>query len=210
MKRLLLITLSILFVLCGCASTESYKVKPDGTTISIYDRGTDVTYQNLPCKIQIDDKSITIESVDFYQDKAKHGYNLYAIMTVDTSKLTDDDIYWIDKDDVLDIRLNVDSEENNFESEYLSTISYLDSSNKRYISYLLMDESRYSFENADYDISVNATQKEKYMYNDSQLQKENSYYVFNIKVSNGLSIPSSKEIEPEMYEAMVTAINNLA
>lgn len=151
--------------------------------------------RSLPIDAAIYKTSLTIESVEFYQDKSDHGYYLYAILTLDISELDGDDIYWMDKDNVLDFDLYITSEDNNYKQQSLTRLIYMDDEGKRYIFFTLTEEPRYSLENASYSMNFSVKHENSY--------ERDYYYVINQNLSDGELLPTTDSLDKKMYNAFV-------
>lgn len=217
MKKIMLVT-SLVVILCllmGCEVTtpaESY-VDSDGTSVTVNDYGTSYVIEQLPKNIIIDDKSISLETVNFYQIKGEHGYQLYATVKINAENLTEDDKYWINKNDKLDFNIYINSQENDYDNKSMMRIHTADLENTRTIYFWLSDESRYSFETATYDISARIVQDAKYDSTDNdgediKLNKEDSYYLFDHPVSDG-ALPSLDDLGPEDNRAFYEGLTSV-
>lgn len=216
-RKLLLITccLTISFTNLGCGSSNynesnsiNLETSDNGTSIMRRDSGDTYTIESIPHDISYDGKNIILDSVNLYEDKVDHGYSLYALVNFDFSDLSDDDIYWMEEDEDLDVTIYVDSEQNKFEDERMNTFSRIrrTTSDIYSVALRISDKYRYSLSNDSYNVCVNLKQGGTYKYDDSELDKTDTYYYFDLKIPEDIETTSS--IDKFTYDSMVASLNN--
>ena len=134
-----------------------------------------------------------MDSINFYQDYENEKYYFYAIAELDFSNLNKADISYLEKDDNFRLSINIDSEENHYDNEYMSLLSITNKNNIMYFSFALMSGDIYeSLENGEYTIACN-------------IQKD-TYYLFNQEIS---SLDKSENIDKDIYNDMLNGINRI-
>ena len=168
-KKLLIASLLIGLSLSiyGCSNTymSDKETEADGTSVEHNDSGDIYCIEGLPRNLVYDNKEITVKSITFYEDKVDHAYSLYALVDFDMSGLTEDDIYWLGKDNDLDVIVYVDDEENEFDNERLSLLRTVQLPDGTYrFAFQMRGSYRYSLCGKSSDLVVYVTQGGKYKY----------------------------------------------
>jgi len=97
------------------------RVEDRGITFTA--RGGEKSILEFNPQLFLNDKIITISSLEFYQDEVDHEFRLYVILGLNLSQLDENDIHWMDKDKALDFNLSITDERNNFDNQDLSSIA---------------------------------------------------------------------------------------
>lgn len=201
-KRLVLVIIIILvLIIVGiglynnliAAKKKSKNFFVSDVTVEKNGIGNTYTFKELPLEIFLDDKKFTLDSINFYQDYENEKYYFYAIAELDFSNLNKADISYLEKDDNFRLSINIDSEENHYDNEYMSLLSITNKNNIMYFSFALMSGDIYeSLENGEYTIACN-------------IQKD-TYYLFNQEIS---SLDKSENIDKDIYNDMLNGINRI-
>lgn len=176
MKRLLAFTLAVLVLLSCPALADSITTKKDafGNLVMIMDSGKNIGVEKLPYSIEYNAKTIPFVSISAYQEKAQHSYTLFVIVTLDVSALSDDEVYWLRKDD-LDVSLYATQENNGFDFDSLSKLGLIWWTDIKQIDIVFTspftDEYRYPFNDIEVFSSVSLKQEETYQYTSSTTNK---------------------------------------
>ena len=190
-KSILLILLVSVFMLCSCSSTSSsnsYTLE-DGTVVRESESGTDYTFKSLPFDIPYNDTFVTFESIEYYEDLLDYSHHLYCVITLDVSQLDDAQLHWLTESD-LNISGALFHEKNKYDvylrdtgitssyaligmtdpDTYLCFMnSRIDSKNKLICIFTsdFSEENRYSFSGADFNVTIEISQDETYIYTSS-------------------------------------------
>ena len=185
----------IALCICGCGSVD-YSVVPfteeDGTRVEQGESGDTYFFESMPRTITYDEKEIKLSNISFYEDKLKHSYNLYVLVDFDMLDLTEDDIYWMEKERDLDVSVYVDDEDNRFDNETLSLLRKVRLSDGTYrFAFCTSGVYRYNLCGASCDVSIHMTQEDTYEYKNSkgerrELNKEDTYYYFGCPIPDQL------------------------
>jgi len=191
---MLLIICIFVFILIGC-DTNSYTVeKTDdgGTIVYSSDYGTTYSYDELPINIEYNGNDIKCLYTEIYQEKAEHGYDIYVVASIDLSELSEDDIYWIGKDEELRISVLLTNKENDVEGVSMNELCMLENNNVRRIVFYLNDTYRYTFAN-----SCLST------FTDIKKGKQTDTFIYKTIVSD--NIKSTSEIGKDLLEEISAA-----
>ena len=209
-KSILLILLISVFLLCSCSSTSSsikYYTLEDGTDVYEMESGNSYVCEGLPFDIPYNDTLVTIESVEYYEEVSDYSHHLYCVITLDVSQLDDTQLHWLTESD-LSIYCFLSHEKNRYENYYRSTQmtsaydligkhdpdtylcfmnSRIDSKNKLICIFTsdFSEENRYSFSGSDFDITVDISQDETFLFTSddgetSVMSKTNKASVFMV------------------------------
>lgn len=183
----------------------NYFIENDGTTVLVSDYGNSYTLKQLPKNLKYNDKSILLETIEFYQDKNNYVYDLYAIVTLNLSELSDEEIYWMLKNNDLDYySIDIDSEKNEYKDKPLSYLNKSLQNSELKLLFYLQEDSRYSFESGTFDFNFQIKQSEKYTDDKGNAYNKRisySYYDENI-CEEGNTLPSTEELDEITYKAM--------
>ena len=208
----LLIGLSLSIYGCGNTNMSGKETEADGTSVEHKDSGDIYCIEGLPRNLVYDGKEITVKSITFYEDKVDHAYSLYALVDFDMSGLTEDDIYWLGKDNDLEVIVYVDDEENEFDNERLSLLRTVQLPDGTYrFAFQMRGSYRYSLCGKSSDLVVYVTQGGKYKYKNkdgeiTELDKKDIYYYFGCPIPEELE--SSDAIDEFTQNAMVEGFQN--
>lgn len=209
MKKKLLITsllIALSFSIHGCSKTNTntntktntntyvadMDMETDGTSIFHMVDGDTYYMETLPRKIIYDDKEFTLKSITFYEEKVDHAYFLLALVDFDVSSLTEDDVYWMQKDNDLYVTVSIDDEENEFDDKELTFLQkvWLSDGTYRYV-FRMQDNYRYSLCGKVSNLAVYVTQGGKYEHENmdgemEELDKKDTYYYYNCPIPEEL------------------------
>ncbi len=217
MKKKLLIT-SLLIALSlsiyGCSNTymSDKETEADGTSVYHKESGDLYYIETLPRNIVYDGKEVTVKSINFYEDKENHAYSFYALVDFDMSDLTDDDIYWMEKDNDLEVSVYVDDEDNEFDNERLSLLCKVRLSDSTYrFAFQMGGSYRYSLCGKNCNLMIDMTQGGKYKYKNkdgeiTELDKIDSYDYIGYLIPEELE--TSDAIDEVTQKAMVEGLKN--
>lgn len=135
-KRCMAILLIFCILTVGCSSEPA--------------RPSSITFENLPGEIAYNDTIITLSDVSFCEvyTESDHGYTGYCIVTVDRSNLTDDDVYWMLKQDLrepqaeFEVNAYLTSEINSLELERMSLLQRIYNDKNIYFVFFTDDIQR--------------------------------------------------------------------
>lgn len=184
MKKILLMMViwCLLLSLCACTST------PANTSYTSIDRGEYEFESGIPFQMNYNGKELTVSNISAYEQYTSHQYTLYVVVKIDASDLTDDELYWLQKDDI-DADLSITCEDNNMENDSMSllgSLRYTDTKQLNLVYYTsFFHETRYSFAGSRIKCSFRATQKEKYEYEyngekQSSKKVNVAYYTYDV------------------------------
>lgn len=219
---LLFITI-VCLTACSSVTTPSdtTSVENDGTVVIENEHGITKTVKSIPYSdIRYNDKNITLSSVDIYNLESEHGYYPLVVIRFDFSSLTEDDIYWLMKDQhsvirVFDPYIYFTSEQNNLDSERMKEwFSEYDNETAMYI-FCISDEFKNDFSDADVTVVLDIEQDETYISKDEEGNEKNynksNYYHWYINHSeNELEIPvlDSSDIPADVLLGIQSGADN--
>lgn len=208
MKKLFWLLLAA-FILAGCGESSS-AIKTESTTYinedgnSTYEssRGTRITYDSLPGKVDYNGVPITLTDVSAYEIKSdeSYSYTLYVVARVDVSQLSDEQIHWLREEDI-DMRIYLTSEQNGYDFDTLSQLGSLFITDLHYIDFVYMtsvlDSNRNSFGGSELSVSLDVTQEKTYVFTNDDGKENDLHKVNSISYHYDIpdSVPSSGEIE---------------
>lgn len=212
-RWLFIFTICIGLTGCGSQSNNTTVTEGDENVTYSSDSGTDYFFDSLPFVMNYNESNINYIDVDFYQDETEHGYSIYAIAAFNIRNLSDDDLYWMDKNKDLDVLIYITNEKNSLDFEGMRKLCTFDKDGIRSVVFWLSGEYRYDFADSELNTFANIGQDDTYEFtNDdrktSELNKRNSYqYSLNIVDEN--DIKSSNEINDELFNAMMRGFDDI-
>lgn len=218
MKKILLIAISVCFLLIGCSENntdsdiEVLKAS-DGSTIFRSESGDSYTCKSIPFRMTYDGIGITYNSVNFYQDSTENGYNIYAVITIDTSEVSEKNLYWIEEDEAIEPTVYLTNKKNKLDFDSMGFLCKYVDGKKIHYAFRMPSEYRYSFEETEIYASIDLQQSETYQYKDddgeiSELNKCNSYG-FEYTIEHASELSTTDSIDHELYMAMVDGLKNI-
>lgn len=195
MKRLLIFLL-LIFLLCGCSGIDyqaSQNIEENTNILYSDENGTSYTFDELPIEIEYGSGVIKCTKAELYQEKSEHGYYLYGIVAINLNDLSDDDVYWLDKNKEMNISLMVDNELNELENLSLSSLCITDDYNVRFYIFDTKDEYRYSFDKSNTSMFIRLDNSELF---------DTYMYSFDTE-----KVKSTEELDPDLYRAMSNALD---
>ena len=218
MKKFFILLVTCILLLAGSQYNSKRSHSLDANTY----RDSDIIYESesgksysidaLPYDMVYNDITIKLLSSEYYQSKTDHGYNIYVVLNLDISDLSDDDLYWIEKDEALASRVYLDKGKNNINFDGMSELCYLDVKGVRKIAFWNHEEYRYDFEATEATISIDIDQNETYKYKSDEgkttLLNKTYTYFFNYTIE-GTDIKSESDIDSTLYNKMIKSFDNL-
>lgn len=208
MKKVILILIitSILLTSCSPAvSKETQTVKDPNITYSD-ESGDSYDIKKLPFDMKYNGVNVQLLSVDLYQDKVEHSYNLYAVISLDISKITEDDLYWIDKNKEIEPAIYITNKQNDIKFDSMQKLCTYDDGGIRKIAFWMNDEYRYSLSPSDICASVDIESKKTYDYKGKKLNKSDSYMY---SIDSCTDFKSTDTIDSGLCNAMNEAFENI-
>ena len=225
MKKLkMLIFLPLAFAilfLSACASAtdstpQSNNYYDDDGNFVIESTGNKtVMIDEIPYSVPYNGKVITLESVEFYENCPNYSYNLFTVITLDVSNLSEAEIHWIRESD-LSVKAYITSEANDYDFSSgvaLGSILFTDTNKLIFVqTSSFFKENRHSFGNSDISVSVVAKQEETYQYTNAEGKTSNLHKTEEITYRTTISktIPDAEEIEMPLYDYVVKWLNSKA
>ncbi|MGO5314071.1 hypothetical protein ACTQ1O_06605 [Bilifractor sp. LCP21S3_A7] len=172
-KVIPLVTASVLSFAClisGCAGNSENSVNM-------------IDVDTLPSDITLKGTEMKVTKIDLYQNRSSeqgHPYSFAAVITIDRSKINDDDLYWLlNRDDgtnPLTADCYLTSEKNDIEFESVPKVSdYYDNDNLYFIFFDYDNECRYALTDAELSFDINAEQLDTYTYKGNEYHKTTCY-----------------------------------
>lgn len=188
-KKYALLMLCVFMITSGCSqtsnsnttNTESSNSATDPyNRVEERDSGLTCVFSSLPYEMDYNGSKIIFDSADFVQTKSAsgHGYIPYLAITLDTSNVSEDDLYWMDKNEDISFLANITCESNNIESEPMQCVGMANYGDKRVYTFSVLEEQKEEFVPSSFYCSFEIRQEDTYKYNDSELQKYNWYQYF--------------------------------
>ena len=99
MKKTFAVILALVLILSASAALaeETYDQALE-RVMAAKDKTDAVVIDELPYVIPYDSTTVTLEEINFYQQKFNHSYDLFVILKFSTENLDDDQAYWLQKD----------------------------------------------------------------------------------------------------------------
>lgn len=190
MKQLFLIALMLCVAMssasCGQLASKREPTEPalsftkdeSGNSVLEGEQGPYILANSLPVKIPYNDNTVTFSDVTFYESQVDYEYFLFALVTVNTKGLSDEELHWfldgdmelMDRD--ISIFAYVDSKENGLDSKSLDFLYEYspDGSDNHIFVYTtpLYGKYRHSFDSASVTTIVQMKQDEYYDYINSE------------------------------------------
>lgn len=222
MKKFFIIFACVILLLTGCGDSSSEKRYKDdnGNTITETDSTKTIYLKSLPSELQFNNTSIQYIALDMYQDNSYsgHGYNIYATLTIDVSNLSDDELYWLDKDTeyisdkTLQVKCYITDEHNDLDFESMSPISVVVDGKKRTYTFMLINEFKNDFTNASLSGYVNLMQDETYKQkSDSGLPLEINRvfnYQYEIDCTDNYKLLTIDDMDTNIYNSINNALQS--
>lgn len=206
-KRMLFLLASVVCATCvNCSALASSEDADDFEFdhVSESDSGNRYAFTSLPCDMDYNGEKIVFESADFFQTKSASGYGYipYLIVTVDVSALSDESLYWLDKDEDFRISAYLTSDDNGIDFEAMQTAKGVDYGDKRSYAFTYLDEQKNPFYPSNFSVTIDLTQDEVYESGELKINKFDTYqYVKFIESESDLAGPGILDID------MVDSIN---
>lgn len=99
MKKTFAVILALVLMLSASAAwaEETYDQALE-RVMAAKDKMDAVVIDELPYVIPYDSTTVTLEEINFYQQKFNHSYDLFVILKFSTENLDDDQAYWLQND----------------------------------------------------------------------------------------------------------------
>lgn len=178
MKRLVAIgMISISILMAGCGESES------GVNF--------INIDSLPSDITLKGTTLKVTNTEIYQEQSSdegHPYYFSAVITIDKSEISDDDLYWLLKNEngkPLTADCHLTSEKNETDYESIPEVTdYYDDDNYYLIFNDYNNEYRYPLTDAELSIDIDAEQEDTYTHDGKEYHKT-SHYSFDVNKSDG-------------------------
>lgn len=198
--KIIILVIMLVFMLCGCSlntnnqTSEATNSLPEGITLihESEDFGNSYSCDQIPFSLPYGETSIQCSSAKLYQSRSEHGYYVYALIEVNVNDISDDDLYWLEKNEELNPSIMIDNESNNMENKHLSNLCRLEKGGIIYYVLDSLEEYRYSFENSNVSLFIHLDNGKMY---DS--------YMYSFDVENVTDI---SEIDKDIYNAINDAL----
>lgn len=226
-KTISIILVGILSIsMCACNTAPQTSTEEDGTRVTHNDSGDTYVYESFPRTIIYNDYALSLDAINFYEYIAdSNGYdkNMLISLRFDLNDLTDEELYWFQEDDnsTFDIDrpiysyLNVDSEDNKFDSENFELLKTIFLDNKYVVYYYTMPRNyRYSLASEHVSISTRIKPGGTYEYTNDEgevkyLDKRDVYYYFEDMPETLENLDDLKSNFPLEYEILITELGML-
>lgn len=209
MKKLLcsfLILALMLFSGCGEGSSEVNSYRDENGNFIIEDQGSrTVMVKELPSGVPYNGKEFQLSSVSFYQNISDFSYNLFIVICLDVSSLSESEVHWLRESDLsVDAYITNEGNEYDFSSaSNLGSILFTDTNELIFVkTSSFAKENRYSFEGSEVTVSISVKQEETYEYKGSDGEKSNLNMTEKVSYNTviGDSIPDAETIEKPLYD----------
>lgn len=210
-KFITLFLFFLLFALSACTSVSSPTNRPttysdDDGNFVVEDVGRKtVMIDEIPYSVPYNEKKVTLESVRFFENCPRYSYNLFVVITLDVSDLSEAEIHWLRESD-LSVSTYITNEENGYDFSRASILGNLLLTDTNKLIFVqtssFFNENRHSFQNSDISVSVTVTQEETYQYKNSKGEVSNQNRTEEITYRTTISeaIPDAEEIEKPLYD----------
>lgn len=171
--RLCAVALAAALVLASCSGGgEQEKTYTDdaGNSVTESERGKTISAKALPAAVEYNGNEIQLTGVEVYDAVANYSHNLYIVVTLDASALSDEDFHWLQESD-LDVSCFITHEGNEYSNDLAHPLGVLAYTDTKEIQVVRTSdfgkENRNSFIDATIGVTVKVTQGEKYEYTTS-------------------------------------------
>lgn len=220
-KRIISLFLCVFITITLTACTTSANSSQDstietsyfdesGNRISIDKRGTTIFAESLPCSIDHNGTTVTMNGVTVYQSLIEdfYSYYLYVVVELDVSNLDDAQIHWLRESDIAPY-VFLTNEKNEYDFDSLHRLGNLLLEDSKIIYYVFTSspfmDNRYDFAGSEMTISFGFTQEATYDSDESKLNCTN-YLRHTLIVPDNL--PSGETIPDPLYSYVSEWIRN--
>lgn len=172
MKKLtIVIAIFILLSLSSCKKQSSFDVSTNekGELVYISQSNTTTMSKELPAVIKYNENKIALVNVEINERYVYHQYLIHVIATFDTSKLNEDEKYWLDEDFSYDGY--IEDKDNNIEFTRMPIFKTEKDGDSIIVTFTTYDsgiEARHSFDGCTISIVASCKQEEQYEYVDEE------------------------------------------
>lgn len=198
---MLLLAVAVCFgaVACGDSTDKKETIydNEDGNSIFELESGTDVLIEKLPYeKITYHGSTFSVSGVQLFQGKTEHGYVPVVILDFNIDDLSEDEIYWLEKDFSTDfsggfnVYVTVSDKKNNIDDDRMYLMGDEFNKEHQYIIFQTYDEYRYNLYDMSVDVVIRTEQDETYMYDEEGREKAKNKlneYSFTVNGDGGIS-----------------------
>lgn len=203
MKKLMMLLLAVAVcfgaVACGDSTDKKETIydDEDGNSIFELESGMDVLIEKLPYeKITYHGSIFSVSSVQLFQGKTEHGYVPVVILDFNIDDLSEDEIYWLEKDFSTDfsggfnVYVTVSDKKNNIDDDRMYLMGDEFNKEHQYIIFQTYDEYRHNLYDMSVDVVIRTEQDETYMYDEEGREKTKNKlneYSFTVNGDGGIS-----------------------
>lgn len=176
--RNLFILVLLALTLTSCEATSEISSSKDPHVLYTDERGDSYSYDSLPFDMKLNQHKLSCISFDFYQKYSNYEYYGYAIVGIDINKIPENELHWMDKDQLLKVNLYLTSENNHIDFDTMLRVGYFENDNIRYYLFYTDEPVKREYINGEITLSVDVKQEDTYDY-----EGENGVTALN--VTNG-------------------------
>lgn len=213
----LLVTFALLLGVAACSSGADSEFTKDefGNQVLSSDRGNTTFVEDIPYASKYNNTSVSLTEFGAYQNISNYSYNLFILITLDVSNLSDEELHWLRESD-LEVNSYITSEDNGYDFDSMPELGNLLLTDSKELVFVFttsfFKENRYDFSESKVCVAVSAKQEETYEYENSEgkvsdLHKSEALQ-YTISLDADLSSPET--IEQPLYEYIVKWLNNKA
>ena len=205
-KKLLAFVLCLGLGLTGCGSEiaeVSTAFDEAGNYIHISNLRTTYSPVSLPYSVPYNESELIFDSVDVYQDKYNSEYQVYVLITLNTSNLTEDEYHWLCEEDIEYESCSIKSEENNFDED-LSYRGKITGDNSLTLVFYNRNGYRNSVEGYDISAQIWIQQQEMATYENSEGEIAEGNRSHDVLLTfEDIKPQSTNDIPENIYNAML-------